>query len=72
MLKEKISVLDLKSGYIVFGNKGDVWNNNSHIFKGGEGVLCGIPALSTNWSMYEGVTEIGCQKCIEKYNQKEE
>lgn len=71
MLKEKILVLDLKPGYFVFGNKGNVWSNSSHIYEGGKGILCGVPALSTNWSMHEGVTHVGCQKCIEKYNQKE-
>ena len=72
MSEEKMLVSDLESGYFVFGNKGNVWNNDSHIFKAGNGVLCGTPALSTNWSMYENVTEIGCKKCIEKYNQIEE
>jgi hypothetical protein len=58
----------LKPGYSIFGNKGNVWDNTAHIYKNGEGNLCGIPALSNNWARIEEVKTIGCQKCIDKYN----
>ena len=38
----------LKSGYSIFGNKGNVWSNTAHIYQSGNGNLCGTPALSSN------------------------
>ena len=62
-----MKVSELKQGYSIFGNKGNVWNNTAHIYKSGEGVLCGTPALSTNWAKIEEVKEIGCVECEKKY-----
>ena len=45
-----MKVKDLKPNYYIFGNKGNVWNNTAHIYKAGEGNLCGTPALSNNWA----------------------
>lgn len=54
----------------MFGNKGSVWSNTAHIYKGSEGNLCGTPALSTNWVRIEGIEVAGCEKCIEAYNKE--
>jgi hypothetical protein len=62
---------DLKPNYSIFGNKGNVWSNTAHIYKGGNGNLCGTPALSSNWAAIEGVKEIGCKECLEKYKKLE-
>lgn len=64
-----IKVADLKEGYTIFGNKGNVWSNTAHISNGFNGLLCGTPALSTNWARIEEMTEIGCPDCIKKYNE---
>ena len=64
----RVNVADLKTGYSVFGNKGNVWENTAHIYKHGEGNLCGTPALSSNWASIEGVQTIGCPRCLERYN----
>ena len=66
-----MKVKDLKPNYHIFGNKGNVWNNTAHIYKAGEGNLCGTPALSSNWARIEQVEHIGCPKCLEKYNSEE-
>lgn len=58
---------ELKSGFSIFGNKGAVWSNECHIYKSGTGLLCGTPALSSNWAEIMGVEEIGCPKCLEAY-----
>jgi hypothetical protein len=63
----RVNVADLKPGYSVFGNKGNVWENTAHIYKHGEGNLCGTPALSSNWASIEGVQTIGCPRCLERY-----
>ena len=63
----RVNVSDLKSGYSVFGNKGNVWNDTAHIYKSGEGNLCGTPALSSNWAHIEEVKTIGCPTCLQKY-----
>ena len=63
-----MKVTELKSQYSIFGNKGNVWSNTAHIYKSGEGNLCGTPALSNNWARIEQVETIGCVKCLEKYN----
>jgi len=64
----RMNVADLKPGHSVFGNKGNVWNDTAHIYKHGEGNLCGTPALSSNWASIEGVQTIGCPRCLAKYN----
>lgn len=61
---------DLKENYSLFGNKGSVWSNTAHIYKGFEGNLCGTPALSTNWVRIEGIEVAGCEKCIEAYKKE--
>ena len=72
VIKLKImKVKDLKPNYHIFGNKGNVWNNTAHIYKAGEGNLCGTPALSSNWARIEQVEHIGCPRCLEKYNSEE-
>jgi len=62
---------ELKQGYSIFGNKGNVWNNTAHIYKSGTGNLCGTPALSSNWARIENVEHIGCEKCLEIYNKQD-
>jgi hypothetical protein len=62
-----MNIKDLKSGYSIFGNKGNVWSNTAHIYKSGVGNLCNTPALSTNHAHYEGVKHIGCVECLEVY-----
>jgi hypothetical protein len=64
----RINVADLKPGHSVFGNKGNVWEDTAHIYKSGEGTLCGTPALSNNWARIERVKTIGCPRCLAKYN----
>ena len=64
----RVNVADLKPGHMVFGNKGNVWNDTAHIYKSGEGNLCGTPALSTNWARIEEVKTIGCPRCLELYS----
>jgi hypothetical protein len=64
----RVNVADLKPGHMVFGNKGNVWENTAHIYKSGEGNLCGTPALSTNWARIEGVETIGCPRCLARYS----
>ena len=64
-----IQVKDFKSDYHLFGNKGNVWNNTSHIYKSGTGNLCGTPALSSNWAVIEGIKEAGCEMCCMIYKE---
>ena len=63
----RVNVADLKPGHMIFGNKGNVWGDTAHIYKSGEGNLCGTPALSTNWARIEEVKTIGCPRCLELY-----
>jgi hypothetical protein len=63
----RVNVADLKPGHMIFGNKGNVWNDTAHIYKSGEGNLCGTPALSTNWARIEEVKTIGCPECLKRY-----
>ena len=67
-----IKVENLKTGFHIFGNKGSVWNNEAHIAEDGMNpkTLCGVPMLSNNHALYEGVKEIGCQECIKIYLKK--
>jgi hypothetical protein len=62
-----MNVSSLKPGHTIYGNKGNVWSGTAHIYKSGTGNLCGTPALATNWAAIEGVQEIGCKGCLEKY-----
>ena len=62
-----MKVNELKPGYSIYGNKGTVWSNTAHIYKNGEGNLCGTPALASNWARIEEVKEIGCPECLKKY-----
>jgi hypothetical protein len=64
----RVKVADLKPGHMIFGNKGNVWNDTAHIYKSGEGNLCGTPALSTNWARIEEVKTIGCPNCLARYS----
>jgi hypothetical protein len=64
-----MKVSELKEGYHMFGNKGNVWNNTAHIAKSGfhSSTLCDTPMLSTNWARIEEVQEIGCPECLSEY-----
>ena len=68
----RINVSDLKTGYYIFGNKGNVWSNECHIGKSDFSgrTLCGVPMLSSNWGRIEQVDTIGCSKCLEHYQQQ--
>ncbi len=59
---------ELKSDYMIYGNKGNVWSNTAHIYKSGTGNLCGTPALATNHARLNGVEVAGCEKCNEIYS----
>ena len=63
-----MNVSELRSGHMIYGNKGNVWNNTAHIYKSGVGNMCGTPALATNWARIENVQTIGCQACLDRYN----
>ncbi len=65
-----MNVADLRPNYSVFGNKGNVWGNTAHIYESGKGIMCGTPALSTNWARIEEVKEIGCPECLKEYKAK--
>ena len=67
-VNNRLKVNDLPSDYSAFGGKGDVWSDTAHIYKSGEGNLCGKPALSSNWVAVEQVEHIGCPTCLAKYN----
>jgi hypothetical protein len=69
--KMKLKKDELKAGFWIFGNKGNVWSDNAHIFKAGSSAtLCGVPMLSNNWAKLDGVEHIGCEKCLKIYNEK--
>ena len=68
----RVNVADLKPGYSIFGNKGNVWSDTAHIYKSGEGNLCGTPALSNNWARIEGVKTIGCPECLKRYKTEQQ
>jgi len=67
-VNNRLKVSDLKPGYSVFGNKGNVWGDTAHIYESGNGNLCGTPALSNNWARIENIEHIGCPECLAKYN----
>lgn len=64
-------VSELTDKYHIYGCKGHIWSNNTHIYLKGAGNLCCTPALSANWAQMENIQEIGCEKCIEAYNKLE-
>ena len=66
-----MNIKDLKSGYSIYGNKGNVWNNTAHIYKSGTGNLCGTPALASNWAKIENIEHIGCSGCLEQYKNEQ-
>lgn len=63
----KLKVTDLKTGFQIFGNKGNLWNKNAHIFEVGfnPNTLCGTPMLSNNHCKNE--LYIGCEECLAIY-----
>ena len=61
---EKVNIKTLGTGYMIFGNKGNVWSGTAHAYKSGTGNLCGTPALSSNHAKYEGIEEVGCPECL--------
>ena len=65
----RVNVSDLKPGHSIFGNKGNVWNDECHISKSDFSgrTLCGVPMLSSNWARIEEVKTIGCPSCLTKY-----
>lgn len=63
----------LKQGYYIFGNKGNVWNNECHISEADASkgtTLCGVPMLSNNWARIQEIQNIGCTKCLKIYLEK--
>ena len=64
-----MEVSELKPGFHIFGNKGNVWNDTAHIAKSDMSgrTLCGTPMLSSNWARIEQVKHIGCEKCLAEY-----
>jgi len=67
-----MTIEQLKTGYSIFGNKGNVWNNQCHISKAGDftgRALCGVPMLSNNWARIEKINHIGCEECNKIYNE---
>lgn len=68
--KNMIKKTDLKKGFSLFGNKGNVWSNTAHIYENSKGNLCGTPALSTNYAEFSGIEAAGCEKCCKIYKSK--
>ena len=66
---KKVNVKELGNKFMIFGNRGNVWSDTAHAYKVGTGNLCGTPALSTNHAKIEGITEVGCAKCLAAINQ---
>lgn len=66
----KIKIENLGTNYYIFGNKGNVWTDTAHAYKRGKGTLCGTPALSHNHAKLEGITEVGCPKCLERIHKE--
>ena len=63
----RVNASDLKPGYIIYGNKGNCWNDTAHIYKAGTGNLCGTPALATNWAQIHQMKGAGCPICLVRY-----
>jgi hypothetical protein len=68
---KNVSIKDLGSEYLIFGNKGNVWSNTAHAYKSGTGNLCETPALSSNHARYEGIEEVGCKECLMKLSEEQ-
>ena len=64
-----MEISNLKPGFYIYGNKGNYWNNNAHIYQSGGGNLCGTPALSTNWAKEYKMEEANCPECNKIYKQ---
>ena len=62
---KKVNVKELGKWFVIFGNKGNVWTGTAHAYLLSKGNLCGTPALSSNYAAAEGITEVGCPKCLE-------
>jgi hypothetical protein len=60
----KVNVKELGKGFMIFGNKGNVWTNTAHAYLSGKGNLCGTPALSSNHAAMAGIEEVGCPECL--------
>jgi hypothetical protein len=60
----KVNVKELGKGFMIFGNKGNVWTNTAHAYLSGKGNLCGTPALSSNHAAAAGIEEVGCPECL--------
>ena len=59
---------ELKQGYYVSCVVPNIpFVNTAHIYKSGEGNLCGTPALSNNYDRENTTKEIGCVECEKKY-----
>ena len=63
---KKVAVKELGNGFMIFGNKGNVWSDTAHAYKMGTGNLCGTPALSSNHAAMSGITEVGCPDCLKQ------
>jgi len=65
---------NLKENYYIFGNKGNVLNNDCHIAKPADWsgtTLCGTPMLSTNWARINEMNNVGCLECNRLYKKFE-
>jgi|688.fasta_scaffold58428_9 hypothetical protein len=73
-----LSITKIK-GATIYGNKGNVWANECHAYRSHStdgfelvfsGNVCGTPALATNWARIEGITKVGCKRCLEILKQE--
>lgn len=64
-----MKAIELKNEFFIYGNKGNVWNNNAHIYQSGKGNLCGTPALAFNWAKENKLEEANCELCNKKYGE---
>jgi hypothetical protein len=57
--------MKLKPNYYLFGGKGAVWSETTHIASNfSSTTLCGKPMLSSNHSEIQGIKKPGCKECI--------
>jgi len=61
---KKVAVKELGAGFMIFGNKGNVWTGTAHAYQLGKGNVCGTPALSSNHALFAGIEEVGCAECL--------